>query len=645
MALGVSLACSLAVLRAYIVMANGSGGGLLAELVRVLTATAPDLAYAASITLVMAGFSLLSGGRFWSRLLYALFIVLVLVSVIGAWMNIPAVRMIGKPFTYSWLVYADFFRSHDAQAALAANCRPMALVLVAAQIAAMLGLAVLFRRGLNRLARYPRARVWVGAAIVVLFGAYFPWAFACAKQCNLPDGQTSNPVVVFFASIAESHRLPPIFTIQPAFQPDDVRIAAERTGSQLPAVPTCLSGQPGRIRNVVLFVLESVAAEYTDPYGASYGATPHLAACRSHALRFENAYAHRPSTPSSLVSLLCSIYPPANRESITTDYRAVSLESLSGRLKRRGFATGFFGSGDWKYARMNEFLSKRSFDLVEDCHDRRGHLLVDTSEDDPVARTDDVHTVESMERWIRRVGQQPFFAMVWTDMTHYPYCIHGKEQPMVSRANVPGQMLNRYLNALRRSDEALGRLIQALQEQGLSDSTLVIVVGDHGEAFARHGTYGHASGLYEENVHVPLVFIHPALFRGDSNGTVCGMVDIAPTVLHLLGEPEPAYWQGKSLFDSERAGRVYFQCPYSEYLFGYREGSRTFLYNGSTGTQEIYDVAADPHQSRNLMGDHPDLGPVMLNRLAAWVQYQVRLMATLAGGSAAESQAAQPRVK
>lgn len=642
MALGLSLACWLVVLRAYIVVAGGPAGGSSDWLRRVLAAPAPDLAYAAAITLVMAGLSQLSRRRFGSRLVYVLFVALVMLSVVGAWVNIPAVRLIGKPFTYSWLEYADFFRSHDAQAAFAANCKPTALVLVAGQVAAMVVMAALFRRGLNRLVRSRGGRAWAVAAVAGLGAAYLPWAFACAERCHLPEGQTANPVVVFFGSIAESHRLPKIFTIQPAFPPDDVRIAAERTGSRLPAVPSCLSGQPGKIRNVVLFVLESVAAEYTGPYGARYGVTPHLDACRSHALRFENAYAHRPSTPNSLVSMLCSIYPPANRESITTDYGAVPLESLSGRLKRRGFTTGFFGSGDWKYARMGEFLGRQSFDLVESCHDRPGHLLTDTSEDDPVVRTDDVHTVESVDRWIRRVGREPFFAMVWTDMTHYPYCLHGKEQPMAGGTDISGQMLNRYLNALRRSDEALGRLLDGLREQGLSDSTLVIVVGDHGEAFARHGTYGHASGLYEENVHVPLLLIHPALFHGDSDGTVCGLVDIAPTVLHLLGEPEPADWQGRSLFDSQRADRVYFQCPYSEYLFGYREGPRTFLYNGSTGTQEIYDVTADPHQLRNLMGDHPDLGPVMLHRLAAWVQYQRRLMAALAGGAAKPDRQVRP---
>ena len=626
-------------------MAGWPGGGVLAGLIRILAANGPDMAYAASITLAAAGLSLLSRGRFWSRLLYALFVVLVLVSVIGAWLNIPAVRMIGKPFTYSWLVYADFFRSHDAQAAFAANCRPAVLAVVAAQIVAMLGLAALFRHGLKRLAQSRRSRAWVVAAVLVLFGAYLPWAFTCAKRCNLSDGQTSNPVVVFFASIEESRRLPQLFTIQPTVEPDDVRIAAERVGGRLPEVPSCLSGKPGAIRNVVLFVLESVAAEYTGPYGAGYGVTPHLDACRSQVLRFANAYAHRPSTPSSLVSLLCSIYPPPNKESITTDHGAARLESLSRVLKRRGFVTGFFGSGDWKYARMDEFLTKHSFDVIEDFRDRPGARLVDTSEDDSVVRTDDVHTVESMGRWIGRAGQQPFFAMAWTDMTHYPYSIHGMEQPVVSREDVPGQMLNRYLNALRRSDEAFGRLLQLLREKGVSDSTLVIVVGDHGEAFARHGTYGHASGIYEENVHIPLLFVHPALFNGASNGEVCGLVDIAPTILHLLGEPEPGYWQGRSLFELQRTDRVYFQCPYSESLFGCREGSRTFLLNGSTGTQELYDVMADPHQSHNLIGDHPDLIPVMHNRLAAWVQYQTRLMATLAGGSAKDSRAIQPRAQ
>ncbi len=632
-ALGLSLAVCLLAVRGCVVEARW-GHGALAYITRILVGGSSDVAYATTITAFAAGLALLLRRRWQGRVLCAAFLLIGVISALAAWINVKAVQMIGRPFTYPWLVYADFFRSRDGQAALAASCTPDVLAWFGAQVAALLVLAFALGWGLKRLARHRLSRVLGGIAVVVLGCVYFPWSWNHPARRHLVAGKTANPVVEFTFSFVKSYQMPALFTMKTPFAPDDVRVAGERGGAGQITASRDFPAARGKIRNVVVFVLESLAARYTDAHDAAYGVTPRLAACRSRAMRFENAYAHRPSTPNSLVSLLCSLYPPPDLQSITTDYNAAPLEALSDVLKRRGYRTGWFNSGDLKYGRGGEFLARHSFDVLQDFRDRPGELLLTDSEQHPPAATgtDDVCTVEYAHRWMSRGGAQPFFAVIWTDMTHYPYHLHGEELPIVDRADVPGQMLNRYLNALRRTDEAFGRCLRLLREAGLEDSTLVMAVGDHGEAFGRHGTYGHASGIYEENVHVPLMLIHPALFHGESNPAVCGLVDLAPTVLHLLDVPVPGSWQGRSLYDSKRPERVYFQCPYSECLLGYREGSRTLLYNGSTGTHELYDLATDPLQTKNLIHNHPDLAHVMEQRIAAWVQYQMRLMTNIRRG-------------
>ena len=168
-----------------------------------------------------------------------------------------------------------------------------------------------------------------------------------------------------------------------------------------------------------------------------------------------------------------------------------------------------------------------------------------------------------------------------------------------------------------------------LDEEKLAESTLVVVLADHGEAFGRHNQTGHAADIYEENIHVPLMLINPRLFHGEENRVVGGIIDIAPTVLDLLGLPMPAGWQGRSLLGEDRSPRVYFFAPFSQLLFGYREGDRKFVYNATKDSYRIHDLASDPAEGNNLARHEPGTKVVVRQRLAAWLQYQNRLLKEL----------------
>ena len=160
----------------------------------------------------------------------------------------------------------------------------------------------------------------------------------------------------------------------------------------------------------------------------------------------------------------------------------------------------------------------------------------------------------------------------------------------------------------------------------MPNSTLVIVLGDHGEAFGTHGQVVHASNIYEENVHIPLLLINRRLFHGETSRVVGGMADIAPTALQLLGMAEPNEWQGRSLFSPERSPRTYFFSPWADWIYGYREGDRKFIFDATTNEYAIYDLASDPGEERNLIEQSPDSRRKIVERIAAWVQYQDRLV-------------------
>ena len=73
----------------------------------------------------------------------------------------------------------------------------------------------------------------------------------------------------------------------------------------------------------------------------------------------------------------------------------------------------------------------------------------------------------------------------------------------------------KYLNALHCTDKVLRELVEGLQKRDLLKSTLIVIVGDHGEAFGRHGQTSHAGGIFEENLHIPLMLINQQLFQGE----------------------------------------------------------------------------------------------------------------------------------
>jgi arylsulfatase A-like enzyme len=309
--------------------------------------------------------------------------------------------------------------------------------------------------------------------------------------------------------------------------PDDVRIAAERShvtadaGSRRAAVSSTASSSP--LRNVLIVVLESVPAEYVEPYGGAYPVTPTLSRYREHAALFRTIYAHAPSSNKSLISLLGGMYPWVSYQSLTQERPDADLATLSSVLHKRGYRTAFFHSSDLQYQRADAFLRHRHFETVEDYRGRpcdQPLFVTERRDWSYLDGTDDVCTADSVTNWIGASREKPFFGVMWTMMTHYPYFSNTAE------AYVDDAFFNRYLNALRRGDEALGYLLRFLEEHDLAASTLVVVVGDHGEAFGRHDQYGHASYIYEENVHVPLLFINPERFNGEAYDQIGGLEPI-----------------------------------------------------------------------------------------------------------------------
>lgn len=608
--------------RADLVILRSEFASRGARILALVAGCYADLGYAAGLTMVFAAlYKLFSGQGTVRRVTPLACAAAACFSTLMGYGNIYAVSELGQPINYQWLYYSHFMRSLDTYTAMAdlVSWRSVG------ETAAACLLLVLGSEGLAR---------WVAKAISGNGLRHFGLTVAGAVLAFLVIGwslpgaiwkspRIQNAVVALAASFFTAEANPVLATMATATGPDDF-LTAEARRETAPRTPYTARARNAGVQNVIVVVLESVAAQYVSGFGAADTLlTPELKLYQRAARRFTAFYAHQPSTTHSLVALLLSVFPPHSFRAVTREHPDIGLPSLSGELKRRGYRTAILNAEDNRFQRSDVFLSHREFDLIQDS---RSDSCVVSTEAHP-----DSCMVENLMRWIRADATRPFFAVLWTVQTHYPYFssrdparqeIPTKLAPSRQQSGYLNTRYNRYRRALRETDAALGRLFRVLEQGGLMDSTLLVILGDHGEAFGQHGNMFHRL-LYDEEVRVPCLLLNSKLFHGEIDSTLGGTIDIAPTVMDLLGYSLPAEWQGRSLFSSSRYPRVYLFGPYSG-LFGLREEKWKLIYNPIAGSAELYDLATDPDEQLNLASKHPELVESGRHRLAAWVQFQNR---------------------
>jgi glucan phosphoethanolaminetransferase (alkaline phosphatase superfamily) len=364
-----------------------------------------------------------------------------------------------------------------------------------------------------------------------------------------------------------------------------------------------------RGRNVVLVALESTAARYLGLYGAASDPAPRLRALASDAIVFDRAYAVYPESIKGLFATLCSRYPAFDTPAEI--YEGVECASLAARLKNAGYATALFHSGRFDYLGMRAVIERRGFDVLEDAGSIGGNVRSSFG-------VDEAATVRRMLAWIdSRPPTSPFFVMYLPIAGHHPYFTHSP-QTFAGDSDFAN-----YLNAVREGDEALGTLIDGLRRRGLHDKTLFVVYGDHGEAFGQHpGNFAHTLFAYDENVRVPLVIAAPGAIGGSTHvSRVASVIDIAPTVDALVGLAGSAAQDGTSLL-APGARMAFVFTDYSIGWLGLVDGCWKYLLEVDTNRSRLFDVCADPDETRDRAGEFHTRTTVYGDRVRQWAEAQ-----------------------
>lgn len=203
------------------------------------------------------------------------------------------------------------------------------------------------------------------------------------------------------------------------------------------------------------------------------------------------------------------------------------------------------------------------------------------------------------------------------------------------------RMTRGYYRLLTAMDRAVGRVLEALEEEGLAERTVVVYTGDNGYFLGERGYAGKWT-MHERSVRVPLLVRDPRLPRDRRGVTLDALVshlDLPPTLLELAGVPVPAAMQGRSLLPLLRGeAPAWREELFTEHLWDHprlprTEGLRTerwkyIRYLEHPEYEELYDLEADPHEARNLAG-----APEHAGRLAD-LRARCDAAAVAAGGEA-----------
>ena len=431
-------------------------------------------------------------------------------------------------------------------------------------------------------------------------------------------------------------------------------------GGAQPAAPAP-SAQRELPFNVVVVLIDTLRADHLGAYGYDKPTSPHFDALAQEATLFDGVTAQAPWTKPSVASLMTGRFVHHHGVVSSRDALADDAHTLAEAMRERGYRTAAFSGNPWI---TPEFRFDQGFGEFESGRAMGPQLTVlyrTLRRLDRVTHLDlarrafwgasanlgnserDRQLTDAAVEWIgqQSADKSPFFLYMHLIGPHDPYDPpldyvrkfrepgwDGKKGPTKPPARVQtdfdtaaplddagkAALIAQYDGAIAFADEQLGRLIEALRKGGQLDRTLLVVTADHGEEFYEHRNWRHGNQLYNEVVHVPLMFRFPGQPQPARRSDLAMLVDVFPTLVGLVdGTPsDDKALDGRALFASNAAGAV--PTVFSEHWWfdGGTYSSRMVRHGGmklmesrdeAKGQErtELYDLATDASEQRNLL--------------------------------------------
>ncbi len=410
--------------------------------------------------------------------------------------------------------------------------------------------------------------------------------------------------------------------------------------------------------NFVLITLDTTRADHLGCYGYSKNTTPFLDSLAQKGILFENAYANATWTLPSHASLFTGLMPSVHGVGYSNFFVSPSVKTIAESLQQKGYTSAAFIGGPFL---VSAFNINQGFDFYDEHLDPHSELkrltlfrLISKLTGKSLWHIDGQRhgaeinqEVSSYLKWA--VNRQPFFLFVNYFDAHEPYdppqeirdqmqiqstmkgnirfyplnkqngiACHADGKPLSE--NEFEQLRDLYDGELRYQDQQLQALWKLLEEQGIASKTILIIVSDHGETIGEHQFLDHGHNLYQEQVHVPLLFYNSGLFSGGRKITEkVQLIDVYPTLLQFVGLKPDSGIQGHSLIPGLRSNQFPSRPVLSEIdidshprFAAFKRSQRMIMedsmkyVDSSNRDNHLFDLQTDPAEMVNLQKDRAE---------------------------------------
>lgn len=424
--------------------------------------------------------------------------------------------------------------------------------------------------------------------------------------------------------------------------------------------------------NLVLITCDALRADYCSPYGGEIS-TPAMASIANAGTNFDAAYSLAPWTVPSMFGMFSSTYPPALMPDApfetwlkqVTKYRMPTGQSLlAERLRDTGYSTaayvgnpllddttGILRGFDVTYGWPSQVpYPKGPFAMTPGMHAIVSQL---TGRNQALPPFDSTRILRrTAVAYLRSVAREPFFLWVHIMDPHDPYDppsefrstkgpwpLFGLAAPywgtpqrdergnIVVETEHQAYVRTLYQGEIAYADACIEAILNELETFGGDRNTFVCFVADHGEELWDHDRYGHGHSLYDELVHVPMMFSGPGIVR-QSIDQPASTIDIMPTLAALMNVDADPNWRGHDLspllLQSQETPRspVIAQATnrnaWPDVLRMYRDGQWKLIDTLGKGPTALYDMHNDPLEQNNLLNTHPEIVAELTIALEEW---------------------------
>jgi len=305
------------------------------------------------------------------------------------------------------------------------------------------------------------------------------------------------------------------------------------------AAPVMAAERPA---NVLIVSVDTLRPDRMSGYGYDRNTSPNIDKLLDRGVRFTEARTVEPLTAPALASMLISM-PPHEHGSTRNGLRVrPDIPSLPRVLRRHGYKAAAF-VGSWTL-RKNLWEMNEHFDEYQAVLTKSRWLGVWTRE----AKAEDINerALDWLAGHLKSDGNRPFFLWVHYVEPHSPYEL---QEDFLEQIGPPpdGDLESksyRYDSEIAYVDDQIGRLFSAVDALVTLEDTLIVFVADHGESLGEHNYWGHGRNIHEPNLKIPMGFVFPGRFSPSVEDAPAMIGDIAPTIVGLLGQEVPGFFQG-----------------------------------------------------------------------------------------------------